>query len=289
MTDTILVTAATGTVGKEVVNQLKLAGAPMRVGVRDRSKGQALGFGGLNLVDFDFRKPYTFANALDGVNMLFVLMPPGVPGIYRNVQRFITAAVQAQVKYVVYMSGMGVDRRPAEPMRHIERHIEATSGLHYTFLRPNWFMQNYNSWLAGMIENGEIRLPLEDGRISLVDTRDIAAVATRLLTDATLRDTHMDTAHILTGPTALDHKTIAATLSKALGKDIRYISTPVEANLQELRADGLSDEEIDTMRWLYADIHSGYTATMTTAVEDITGQAPRTFAAYVEEIAHQRT
>jgi len=286
MDERILVTTATGTVGREVVAALRAHGISIRIGMRDRSKAQPLGFDDLEVVEFDFRKTYTYEAALADVRRLFVLMPPGQPGIYRDVQRFIDAAQQADVAYVVYMSGMGVDRRPAEPMRHIERHI-MDSDLPYTFLRPNWFMQNYNSWLAPMITAGELRLPFNGGRISLVDTRDIAAVAAHLLTADNVPIKNEDnSAYVLTGPTALDHDTVAQMLSDAIGQTIRYVSTSVEANLEELRGQSLSDEEIDTMRWLYADVHVGYTATVTSSVEDLTGQKPRTFAAYVQEFQH---
>jgi len=133
MSTPILITTATGTVGREVVAELRATGAPLRIGLRDLGKAQTLGFTGLDLAELDFRKRYTYTAALEGARRLFVLMPPGQPGIYRDVRHFLDAAQAADVEYVVYMSGMGVDRRPAEPMRHIERHILG-SGLAHTGL-----------------------------------------------------------------------------------------------------------------------------------------------------------
>jgi len=274
----ILVTSATGNVGKAIVQELIDVGADFRIGARNTEKARALGGG--EVVTLDFTQPATFDAALRGVKRLFTLLPPGTPRLHPQVMSFLDRARTLGVRHVVYSSGMGVERQPADPMRQIERHIE-TSGLTYTLLRPNWFMQNFNDWMQPMVARGEIVLPVGDAKTSYIDVRDIAAVTVPIL----LHGGHENTAYTLTGPEPLSHAEIAAKLSAVVGHPVVHASPPVDEDLKAQRAQGVAQAEIDTLTWLYADMRSGFTAQVTPHVAALTGRPPITFDRYLIDYA----
>ena len=144
-------------------------------------------------------------------------------------------AQRAGLQHVVLLSALGADADPSAPMRQAELHLEQ-SGLAWNTLRPNWFMQNFHTfWLHGIQTQGQILLPVGDAQGSFIDTRDIAAVAARLLSS----DTFVTAAHDLTGSESLDHTQVAAILSKASGSTIDYNDIQEDTIQQSLLGAGL--------------------------------------------------
>ncbi|HXG64100.1 MAG TPA: SDR family oxidoreductase [Blastocatellia bacterium] len=271
----VLVTGATGTVGSEVVRQLSATDAEIRIAARrptsDNSRAEA--------VALDLDRPETFGPALDGVDKLFLLPPNLSNG--EEINRFVDAAKQAGVRHIVKLSSLGIDREPQYTFgklhKAMEQYIEA-SGVPYTFLRPNFFMQNYLT-MPTIKEQGAIFHSLGDARTSHIDVRDIAAVAVAALTGSE----HEGKRYELTGPEALSEYDVAAILSKITGRTINYVVVPEEAVRQSLQDAGTPDALVAGLMDLFAFQKAGHAAFVTSDVENVLGRKPISFEQFARD------
>ena len=268
----ILVTGGTGKVGEAVVAELARLEAPFRIGTRSPQKA------GPNAVAFDFDRPETFAPALAGIQTLFLLTSGGTQ---REVP-VVDAARKAGVRRIVKLSVWKAEEEGfafGRAHREVEKAIEA-SGISHTFLRPNGFMQNFSTAMAPTIrQQGAFYFPVEF-RHSIIDVRDIGAVAARALTGggAARRG-----ALPLSGPESLSNEAIAAKLSKAVGKTIRFVTVPEPDFRQALVSAGMpsgyADAYLDLIRY-YA---TGAAEEVTRGVEQVTGRPPIAFDRFAKD------
>ena len=157
----ILVTTPNGKVGSEVVKQLLEQGESVRLAAHTPQKARDA-FPDAEVVPFKFGEEESVQAALQGVSALYLASPDPMP----PVQQVVDLAQEAGVKRVVRLSAMGIEESD-NPLRQIERYIEA-SGLKWTFLRPNWFMQNYSTTNAQSVrEQGVIAEPAGDAKTRL--------------------------------------------------------------------------------------------------------------------------
>jgi uncharacterized protein YbjT (DUF2867 family) len=278
----ILVIGATGTNGREVAVRLAGAGRKVRALVRSPEKATDLGKAGIELARGDLDDPASLDAALRGVERAFIVtaVDRRCVGWFHN---FFAVSKRAGTRHVVKFSGMGAGDAGAEILRqHGETDaMLAASGVPYTILQPNSFYQNM-LWSAGSIrERGEFYLPLRDARQSLVDVRDIAAVAVAVLTEGG----HEGKTYEITGPASLSYADVAAILSKVLGKTVRYVDVPPEAAKQAMLASGLSEWNATAVTELYGVFATGRYARTTDAVERITGKRPISFEQFVRDNA----
>jgi uncharacterized protein YbjT (DUF2867 family) len=147
---------------------------------------------------------------------------------------FVIEAKKIGVQYIVKLSVMGADEEPGLVIGRLHRQAEKIieeSGIPYTFLRPNGFMQNFLNYYGQSIKTlGAFYNPAGDGKLGLVDVRDIAAVAVEvLLTKGNgSKQQHENKSYDITGPEALSYSQVAEILSKETGKKISYIDIPEE-------------------------------------------------------------
>src|SRR5437016_14444835 len=225
MAETVLVTGATGTIGRDVAKQLARKGAAVRAGVRDQAKARKQFGADIALATFDFEDAASFPGALKGVEKVF-LLPPLMPNQVEVTNAFVDAAKRAGVRHIVKLSAIGADASPPYTFGkwHAanEQHIRE-SGLAFTFLRPNSFMQNFITYFPP--SDGAIYLPWGNGTASFVDTRDVASVAADVLTS----DGHEGKIYTLTGPVALGIADVARILAGVAGRDINYVDCPETA------------------------------------------------------------
>jgi uncharacterized protein YbjT (DUF2867 family) len=153
----------------------------------------------------------------------------------------------------------------------------------FTHLRPNWFMQIFStgSLLAGIRATSSICIPAADARISYVDVRDIAAVATVALT----APGHVGQAYTLTGPQALNHDEIAHSISRATGKTIRYVPIGEDAARTAIQSAGLSAERTERLMGFYRLVRAGACAPVSPDVENVLGRSPIAFEQFAIEHA----
>ncbi len=253
MTNTvkILVTGATGNVGGGVIASLTGMGAGVRALVRDASKARALRDTGVEVVIGDLEKPETLDAAFSGVDRVFLATPvsPDQVSLARNA---IAAAKRAGSPRIVRLSAGAVKEMPGALPRVSAQHAEidaelAASGLPYTILRPHNFMQNTlmaaNTVALGCpgCKQGIVFMPMKEGRLGMIDVRDIVDVAAKVLTE----DGHEGKIYGLTGPASISFHDVAAGLSKALGKEVVYVDVPLETARVAMVGMGLSEWHAD--------------------------------------------
>lgn len=275
----ILITGAGGTVGSELVRQLG-GNRPFRAGYHSEEKTAKARAGGIDAVALDFSQPETLASALAGVTGLFLLSPSQTE-LENNV---VTEARKAGVQHVVKLSVLGAEGEAfsfAKAHRPVEKAIES-SGMKYTFLRPNGFMQNVLNFFAATIKSqNAFYLPAGDARISHVDVRDIAAVALKALTESG----HEGKAYDLTGPEAISYAEVAAKLSRATGRTIRYVDIPEAEFKKAMTGLGAPEAYADAMNDLFRFYSKGEASRISPAVQQVTGKPPRSFDHFAQESA----
>ena len=279
----ILVTGATGSIGRHLVHQLP--GADVTAFVRDPAKGEALG---CPYVVGDLDDPDSVAAAMKGVDRVLLNAGGAQPAegeqpMVRQQRTVIDAAAAAGVAHVVKVSVWHAREggRLAEGAHWvIEEHLKS-SGLDWSILQPSGFMQNFRTGAAVFTEDGHLLGAYGDSRVSYVDCSDIAASAAALLTG----DPRHGETFVLTGPEALTHTEIAAKLSAVAGREIRYVDLPAAAFATRLTALGLPVGFAEDVATLFAQVADGRLAPTTSAVADLTGRPPRGFDDFLRDNA----
>jgi uncharacterized protein YbjT (DUF2867 family) len=235
------------------------------------------------VITFDYAQPATLKPAVDGVDTMF-LLSNGIEGQAEGEINVVNAAKANRVKRIVKLSVWGADAESfamARMHRTIERAIEE-SGLEWTFLRPNNFMQGFITYDAATIRaESAFYAPAGAALVNHVDVRDIAGVAVQALT----APGHAGKAYTLSGPRAISYAEAAATLSEALGKTVKYVDVPDDAARSAMIADGAPEIYADYLIDLYQYFRTGGAAGVTTSVKDVTGRDPISFEQFAREYA----
>jgi uncharacterized protein YbjT (DUF2867 family) len=277
----ILVTGATGLVGGAVVRQLAAQGVRARALVRSPEKAAALAGSNVETVVGDFNGPETLEPALKGATRALLISHHDV----RQVElqgNFVEAARRAGGVHVVKLSGLAT--APGSPSQSGRWHAETEAqirdaGLPWTFLHPPYFMQNLLRAALAIAAHGVLTAAMKDGRIAMVDARDVAAVAVAALT----APGHEGRTYAITGPESLSHPQIAAFLSEAVGRPITYRDITLEALRQQLVAGGAPPWLVDVRMEFTSILREGFAAAVTDTVLRTTGRPPRSFAAFAAE------
>jgi uncharacterized protein YbjT (DUF2867 family) len=271
----ILVTGATGTVGRQTVSQLLVAGAPVRALARHPDAAYLPS--DVDVVGGDFSDPDTLAPALEDVEAVFLVWPftttEGAPAVLDAIER--------ETRRLVYLSSAGGQQPDPVGLFHadIERLIEA-SGLAWTFLRPSGFASNTLMWAGQIRENSVVRWPYGAAARSLIHESDIAAVAVRALTG----EGHVGAQHVLTGPELLTQAEQVHTIGEAIGRPARWEDVPPEAVRDGLAAAfgdaSFADHALDAWARFVEEPEL-----VTSTVERVTGTPARTFREWASDHA----
>jgi uncharacterized protein YbjT (DUF2867 family) len=293
---TILVTSATGTVGSEVVKQLVSSPSSsgyniIRAAVHSQNKADRFRqYRGVEIVNMDYNKPETIADALNHVDKLFLLTLPSPNMADISSSLVKEAKKRNDLKHIVKLSVLEADAEPGTTIGRLHRQEEKIieeSGIPYTFLRSGAFMQNFVNFFGQTIKNeSAFYLPAGDGRVSFVDVRDIAAVATEiLLTKSNGSQQQENKAYDITGHDALSYSQAAEILSGGIGKKISYIDIGEEDARRGMKKMGMEDWLIDAIMELYYIIRTGHASRTTNAIEQITGRKPVSFEQFIRDYA----
>jgi uncharacterized protein YbjT (DUF2867 family) len=283
----LFVYGGTGTVGRALIQHLLEAGHEILAGTRrpeqQISKNSAGRASAVIWVKVDTDAPQTLEHAderLSGVDSVFLMAPPGISDQYAILHPWIAAAKSAGVKKIVLMTAMGVENAPAEaPLRRLELALIA-SGVPYTILRPNWFMQNFFTfWLAGITADRKIYFPGGDAKTSFVDARDIARVASAVLDPHKFKNQEF----AVTGPAALSHDSVAEIISEVTGIPIQYDDVAPDQFEAGLIDAGLPADYAAFLVQIAAALKAGRAAPVTSTVEDLTGDPARDFASFAHD------
>ena len=283
----ILVTGATGKVGSELVRRLSDAKARFRALVRSAGKAEAIRNAGGEAVVGDLGDTAAVAAALRGVEKLF-LLTNSVPEQPRIEAGLVEAAKAAGVRFVVKLSSTGADAPSAPVFLRLhgdaERHIER-SGLEWTFLRPNFFMQNYLDFADAIRTNGVLASPAGDGRHADIDARDIGEVAARILTE----DGHEGRTYELTGAEAFSYGDVARRIAKITGREVRFVDQSPEDGYRGLVKAGESEWSarawVELLDWFQRGEGDGKSngSAVSLDVEEILDRPPRSLDAFLRE------
>lgn len=288
----ILVTGATGNNGLEILKQLSAQNLPVRAMVRNshserlhqRDRATAIStLPNVEIVAGDFDRPETLLNALAGVDRAFLLTNSTERAEAQQLA-FVDAAKQSGVKHIVKLSQYAATAE--SPVRFLRYHaaVEAAiqaSGMDYTFLRPNLFMQGLLNFRSTIATQNAFYAAIGDAKVSIVDVRDIAEVAVAALKQSG----HEGKIYDLTGPEALTHADMAERFSVALDRPIAFVDIPPEAMREAVIGFGMPAWQADGLLEDYAHYRRGEAAAIASGVQDATGKAPRRFEDFARDYA----
>ncbi|MEU8380538.1 NAD(P)H-binding protein [Streptosporangium sp. NPDC048865] len=261
-----LVLGGTGKTGRRVVERLAARGLPVRVGSRSAEP------------PFVWEDPETWEAALRDVASVYVVYYPDLafPGAAETVRSFVSRAVGSGVRRLVLLSGRG-----EEEARVSERTVQE-SGVEWTIVRTAWFSQNFSEdYLLEPVLSGEIALPARDVAEPFVDADDIADVVVAALTE----DGHAGELYELTGPRLLTFSDAAAEISRATGRQVRYVPVSSDEYVAAAAGHGVPAEYVTQLAELFTGVLDGRNAHLGDGVRRALGREPRDFGDYARGAA----
>jgi uncharacterized protein YbjT (DUF2867 family) len=280
MSKHILITGATGTIGQQLVKALLAAGTPFEI---MSSKPDAKAAVPVRTASFESVDQLT--QAFKGIDTLFVLLPL-MPNKLQLAHNVAQAAKAAGVKHIVRSSGAGADPSAGFSLPRLQGEIDTVftqSGIPSTFLRNAGFMQNYITFHQAMVKSGMVYTATADAAQSLIDVRDIAAVAAHILQNPA---PHAGKAYTLTGGESLTDTQRAALLSQALAHPVGYTAVSVEHSSGVMRNEWhMPAVLVDWMDSLNTLVGMGYAAGISPDVQNLLGRAPISFAQFAKDHA----
>jgi uncharacterized protein YbjT (DUF2867 family) len=286
----ILVIGGRSKIGAALIEQLLSRGQQVRALVRAGERAASLP--AVEVVTGDLADEGSLVTAMDGIEKVFLLSSPHPDAVawHRNA---IDAARRTDVQLLARSSILGADRESAPEF--IGAHTASDrylrdSGVPHVIVRPNLFLQNIPETTIPAIDaSGNFYVDAGQARISMVDTRDVAAVAAVALCEPG----HAGARYDVTGPEALSYADVAAKLTRAMGREITYVDVPDDAVREALLGVGLSQWFANALVGLYQDYRrsgtDGYAAGVTDTVARLTGRPARSLDDLLGEIAPTST
>jgi uncharacterized protein YbjT (DUF2867 family) len=274
----ILITGATGNVGSEVLKQAVAAKLNIRATYVSAGKAKEAP-ATVEIVLMDYTKPATIRAALQGIEKAFLVGPP-TPDVAELEGSLVSEAKKTGVKHIVKLSALG-GRKAIFPGLHrdSEEKVEA-SGIPYTFLRPNGFMQNFVNYNSGTITTQNAFYGAQgDGAVSHIDIRDIASVAVKVLSSSG----HEGKAYNLTGPEALSNAQVAEKLSRVLGRTIKYVDASPDDFKRGLLSAGVPEWSANALVDLQRLYREGGASLVDPTVEQLTGRKATSFDQFARD------
>jgi uncharacterized protein YbjT (DUF2867 family) len=276
----VLVTGATGNTGSLLVPALLRAGVDVRILVRDEAKAKPLKDLGAEVVLGDLDKLETILPAVKNVDKIYLLTWNGETQLQQAIN-VIDAAKKSGNPHIVRHSMWGSENSRIIKQGYKIEEILKESGLPWTILKPTFYMQNTMMAAQTISSDGVIYWDMKDGKLGMIDVRDIADAAFAVITGKG----HEGKEYILTGPEAISFNDVAKIFSNVLDTEIKYVSVPGEAALQSMVGMGLPE-------WIakgYVELSEGFSenfANSTTRnVEILTGHPSRSFEQFVSDFA----
>ncbi|MCU1240193.1 MAG: hypothetical protein JWO71_919 [Candidatus Acidoferrum typicum] len=278
----ILVTGASGTVGKAVLNEVARSGAKHKAMYRSADEAVKAPTGTQTVIT-DFAKKETLAATLRDVDSVYLVCSP-IPDLVQLESNMIEACLAAGVKHIVLNSALGAgDYAKSFPSWHrkVEDKLKST-GLPFTILRPNSFHQNVVTYFAPSIRaQGVFYSSMGNAKTSYLDVRDIAAVAAKALAGGE----HSGKTYELNGPEPLTYAALAEKISKHAGRPVQYADIPAEARRNAMLDQGMPAWQVDALLDLQDYYTSGNGGTVDQLLPTLLGRQPITMDRFLAEFA----
>lgn len=272
----ILVTGATGNVGRAAVDWLVARDHATRAALRDPSRDRWNGRA--ELARFDWSDRSTWEPALEGVESFVLVRPPEL-GDAEPLCEFATLAARRGCRRVVFLSVLGADTRRWVPHRKIEEHLRRMETA-WTFLRAGFFMQNLVDSYLDDIREGCLRLPAGRAKVAWVDARDVGEAAARSLLDGIWEQR----SPVLVGPESLDFAEVCQELSAETGREVRYRPCSSAGYFLRLRLRrGLPVARCLVQTVLHRGLRSGEASEVRDDLRLLLGRSPRTMLDYLRD------
>ena len=282
MARSVLITGASGNVAGGVLPKMVKDGATVKAYVRDAAKGEKLKALGAEPVLGDFMDGARLEAAMKGMDAVISITPPN-PKAAEQASVITQAAKRAGVGHIIRLSAIGA--APDAPTDNGKLHYRTdaeimATGIPYTILRPNFFMQNLFMSIPTIKAQGSMYWGMGEGSMGIIDVRDIADS----LADLGTYGGHHGQIYVQTGPDSLSFSEMAAIISEAIGKPVQYVAIPVEAVGEAIRAFGMGEWFAQVMMDYSRAYARGWGDFVNGNVEDLTGKPARSFAKFVKEV-----
>lgn len=279
MATKILVTGATGAIGKALIKDLQEKNIAFLAGTRNVEESKAKLGSSEELVSFSFDNPATFEAATAGVDKVFLLGPAMVLEMDHLINPFLDFLKSKGILRVVYLSALKSDQMGPDMTFHLKTEAKlANDGFDYTILRASFFAQNFKNYeWENITQRGITLATAGDGKVGFIDVADIAAVASAVLSE----EGHSKKTYELTGPEALSYFDAATILSEVTGKTIVYPQPSPEQYVTILKEAGAPDFVATYMNSVYSVIANHHVGFTTNDVEKVTGRKPNTLKSVI--------
>jgi uncharacterized protein YbjT (DUF2867 family) len=281
----LLVTGPTGNVGAEVAKlMIQERPVPFRLAAHNPDKLKKLYGDDIPVCQFSYDDRSTWDALIEGVDTVFLLFPlPNPRNINHWMTPFIDKLVEHQVKHIIYLAVPGSDKQKIVPHYSVERHIEA-SGIPYTFLHCTYFMQNFCRGISthgiDIVDHHELFIPAADGKMTVVDARDVAEVVRNIVLDPSA---HQNRTYTLNGPENIDMYEVADALTDALGYKVTYTRPSPAHFIGRMIKRHVKWDVILFMTIVYRLTRQGSNAQSTDDLEKLLGRPPRTIRDFTHE------
>jgi uncharacterized protein YbjT (DUF2867 family) len=282
MSKNIVVTGATGTIGRRVVEGLIAKKASVVALVRDAAKGAPFESMGAKTAIGTFEDPGSLEKAFAGADTV-VLITASNGGAEEQSKNALAAAKKANVRKIVRISALKAD--PDGPTDNTRQHgrTEAAikaSGMTYVILRPHLFLQNLFGSLSTILSQGKIYFGVGTGKMGMIDTRDAADAAIAAATT----DAHDGQVLELTGPASIDYNEVAAAVGRGLGREVTYVAVPPEAAGEAVRGFGADEWTVGIIQDYCRAYAKNWGDFTTDNVQRVTGHPARSVDDFVREV-----
>ena len=277
----ILITGATGKTGSATAKSLGEKGETFRALIRNEEKKEGLESLGGEVVIGSIENTEVVKQSMQGVKTVLVLLPNSESQLALEKQ-LVDSAKQAGVERIVKMSSIEATPDATSPIPKL--HLESEeyikqSGLAWTMIKPNFYMQNLLASAGTIKEQGKIFLPMGDGKTGMIDTTDVGKVLAKVLSE----DGHESMNHEITGPEILSFYEVAEIFSQVLGKQVDYVDVPMDAYKETLGQFLTNQWHLDAVIDLFKGIAEGGIEDKTDTFNELMGETPKSLSQFLAE------